>query len=271
MKKFILSAVLATSFAGAAFAAVPLSDLVLGFRDDGSAGGTNQSTNLQIDLGAVTTFKSQAAGTTTVVTNLLSLGGNSVNTLFTGTNWDSNTGLKWGIAGSSSSASTRILWGTQIANSSLLNGSATTTAGLVGSSTQQSSPASKINTLYTNQSSAVYTVATNGLGAWSAQEAGTAAFGFAGFADLPTFENNTAVSGGYHASDLYEFVPSSLNPKPSAVYLGTFAIQSNGDVTFTAAGSAAVPEPSTYAVIAGAAVLGFVMIRRRVQGQQQLA
>jgi hypothetical protein len=267
MKKFIISSLLATGLAASAFAAVPTSDLVLGFRDDGSAGGTNTTQNLQIDLGAISTFKGQAAGSTVTVTNLLGLGSSSISSVFTGTTWTSNTGLFWGIAGTNgNTTSTRTLWGTSIANSSLLNGAASTIATQVGTNTGQSTGASKISSVYSDQATSVYVRASSDQNSWSTLEnTGANAFGFAGFTAIGTagsFENTTAFgSSSFLASDLYEYVPSALNPKPDAKYLGTFAILTNGNVTFTAA----IPEPSTYAVILGAATLGFVMLRRRKQ------
>jgi len=46
-----------------------------------------------------------------------------------------------------------------------------------------------------------------------------------------------------------------------ATDLGTFALSSGGELTFTA--FTAIPEPSTYAAILGALTIGFVAIRRR--------
>jgi len=49
-------------------------------------------------------------------------------------------------------------------------------------------------------------------------------------------------------------------PLDQIIDLGTFTLSGTGDLSFTAA---AIPEPSTYAMILGVAALGFVMLRRR--------
>jgi hypothetical protein len=82
------------------------------------------------------------------------------------------------------------------------------------------------------------------------------------------FENNTSAlnlsnASSYVASDLWLIAPGTAGA-PST-FLGTLALFGNGNVEFFAA---AIPEPSTYAMILGVAALGFVMIRRR---QQSLA
>ena len=62
-------------------------------------------------------------------------------------------------------------------------------------------------------------------------------------------------------AELYELQPGS----GKGIDLGTFSLNSStGVLTFTTS-LAAIPEPSTYAAILGAAALGFVLIRRRQQ------
>jgi hypothetical protein len=79
-----------------------------------------------------------------------------------------------------------------------------------------------------------------------------------GFYGVANIETDTA-SGT--ASNLWMLDPD-LGNGTLAVNLGTFTLGSNGTLTFSVA---AIPEPSTYAMILGAAALGFVMIRRRKQ------
>jgi hypothetical protein len=62
----------------------------------------------------------------------------------------------------------------------------------------------------------------------------------------------------YSALDLYQATGAAGSV--SEQFLGTLALTTGGEVFFTA-----VPEPSTYAMILGAAALGFVMMRRRKQ------
>jgi hypothetical protein len=63
----------------------------------------------------------------------------------------------------------------------------------------------------------------------------------------------------YSALDLYE--ASGVSGAVQNQFLGTLALTTGGEVFFTSA----IPEPSTYAMILGAAALGFVMLRRRQQ------
>jgi len=64
----------------------------------------------------------------------------------------------------------------------------------------------------------------------------------------------------YSALDLYGYANSGASV--NTTFLGTLALTQGGELFFTAA---AIPEPSTYGMILGAAALGFVMIRRRKQ------
>jgi hypothetical protein len=54
-----------------------------------------------------------------------------------------------------------------------------------------------------------------------------------------------------------------LGSTHAGTYLGTIEITSNGNVDFIT--PVAIPEPSVYAAILGAATLAFVAIRRRKQ------
>ena len=77
------------------------------------------------------------------------------------------------------------------------------------------------------------------------------------FASGPVVGNTSATS----SLNLFELQPT-VSGTAAGVDLGTFTLSSSG-LTFTAA--SAIPEPSTYAMILGAAALGFVMMRRRQQ------
>jgi len=254
MNKFITTALLAVGLTGSAFATTP-SDLILGFRDT-----SNPANNLEIDLGQASAL---AGGSGTVtLTNLLSLGSSSINTVY-GSGWNTSSTLLWGVAGTSgTTTTTRTLWASSVANSSLLDGVATTTAYNGGSVTGQATPASKIATVYAGltavTSGNVAVLDATGGQSWSVNETPTLAFGkFA----IASFENNTAITGNYVASDIYQIAPVSGQ---AGSYIGTVAIWANGDVTFSTIPLAPVPEPSTYAAILGAAVLGFVIYHRRM-------
>lgn len=76
-----------------------------------------------------------------------------------------------------------------------------------------------------------------------------------------TFQGNgetktpsTFTGGSFTRSDFYEVVPGS----GASTYLGYFQFNANGSASFTA-----VPEPSEYAAVAGLALVGFALWRRR--------
>lgn len=78
-----------------------------------------------------------------------------------------------------------------------------------------------------------------------------------GSAHAVQFEATTASD---YRLDLYQLVPNGSVTKTDGTDLGYFTLANDGVLTFTAT---AIPEPSTYAAILGAAAMGFVMIRRR--------
>lgn len=267
MKKFIVAALLAVGVSGSAFAAGS-NDLILGFR---ATGGVGSSQNLQVDLGSFSMYKGQAAGTTVTITNLLTgsaFGSNTISAIY-GSSWNTRADVLWGVAGTVINGQTgpggevgRSLYAAAIATGSLLDGTATSIGYNRASALTQGTPSAKIGGLYGAFGvNTVIAPQTSDLNSWSIQYGNTPApFGYGTFPQVK-FDNNTAISGSYVASDLYEMLPGT----GAGTYLGTVGIFSNGDVTFTAAGTAAVPEPSTYAAIIGAAVLGFVALRRRNQ------
>jgi hypothetical protein len=245
-------------------------DLVLGFS---ASGGTGAAVNLEVDLGNVAQFYN-TSGTLTL-TGLKNA--DLVSTY--GSNWDTRVDLTWGVVGTTGAAVGTTVLGNTIASKTLWGTEAETTLGLQstgwnrGTTNNQQGSANTIATLYngglgslTNASatgnSATAAVISNSLaGSWTLQEGGISAFGY--FNPKSSFENGTNISSGsWAASDLYELQPA--NGTPLAVYLGTFALSSDGVLTYGDSYSVAtaVPEPSTYAVILGAVTLGFVALRR---------
>lgn len=263
MKKTLLTALLTLGVAGSSFAAGSNGDLILGFRDDGSDGGSSAN-NITFDLGNVSLYEAFAAGVTT------DTGFNVGTTLAStyGAGYQTDTGLFWGVVGASgNTTSTRDLWVSAAATGSQLNGTnlqsdgitPTSTAWDIRSATGQSSQASKFLTLYSNQATNPFSVGTGVSTSWSFLESSTsAAFG------AYTKSLFEASSANGNVADLYEMNPQSNGPGVGnpGVFLGSFSITSGGELDFTAAGSA-IPEPSTYAAILGAAVLAVALIRRR--------
>ena len=74
--------------------------------------------------------------------------------------------------------------------------------------------------------------------------------------------NNTGTFTQPVRSDLYELRPASGNP--DGRYLGYFELSPNGGMSFNSAFTA-VPEPSTYAIAVGAALVVFGAFRRRAR------
>jgi hypothetical protein len=273
MKKIIASALLMAGLSTSAFAGVPTGEIVLGFK---ATGGTGSASNLEIDLGSISTFK--AVSGTVTLTNLLNTGAFGTNTIDTvfGASWNTRSDVLWGAVGTVFNGTSgpggeaqRTIWGTRMTNTSLLDGVSTSTSWgnltFIGSAT----PVASITPLLSNFGSSPtvggsligssYLIAANGVGSWSSQETSSAsfkAFNPGPFNASNSFENSANISGAFVASDLYELVPGT-NGSPST-YLGTLAIWTNGNVTFST-----IPEPSTYAAIIGALVLGFVIVRRR--------
>jgi hypothetical protein len=251
MKYACLLSLLLISFTHSGFAAVPNSDLILGIRDT-----TGSSPNdLVIDLGSVTAFQAGGSFATGSLTSVLDLS-SAINTVF-GSN---SANLAWGIVGTNGKyPSARTLWGTQVANSSLLDGNSSALNVLpVKTATTQSMGAAAITTVYGLTTAGFGTptvISVSDPSSWTEQGFTAAtAFGSIVFGESFQFENSTI---GNTASDLYQWTPSNKTPKPAAVYLGTFSINSSGILCYS------IPEPSTYALIIGAAGLGLAVLRRR--------
>ena len=267
MKKLIIAALLAAGLVGTAFAAETSSDLILGFR---AGGGTGSSNNLQIDLGSASSIVTAAnlAGGTVTLGNLLTgatfgnTGANTIDSIY-GSTWNTRSDLLWAVVGATTSGTDVLgyvkntLWGSSIANGSA------SAPWVPNTSTSQAAGQSKIGVLYANMSGTSMNKLTSATGSWNKQELPSSGpLGFGWFQPYATQLENTAnITGSSVTSDLYMISPTDTGTG-LATLLGTFSILGNGAVEFTVA---AIPEPSTYGMILGAAALGFVMIRRRKQ------
>jgi hypothetical protein len=263
MKKTLLTALLTLGVAGSSFAAGSNGDLILGFRDDGSDGGIGTTTNITFDLGNVGLYETHPGVTVDTGFNV----GTTLASTY-GAGYQTDTGLLWGVVGASgNTGTTRDLWVSAAATGSQLNGTnlqsdgstLTSTPWTIQSTFSQSSQASKFLTLYANQATNPFSVGTAVSTSWSTLESSTSS-AFGGFTKS-LFE---ASSANGNVADLYELNPQSNGPGvgSAGVFLGSFSITSGGELDFTGAGSA-IPEPSTYAAILGAAVLAVALIRRR--------
>lgn len=283
MKSRFLLWLAATVFGAAALTAsaqtVAAGDIIVGFR--GAAGVAN---NLEIKAGSVSTLQAYSSqtliGNFNTSLNALSSSWTTASTLNTG-------GLLWGAVGSSSSSLVYATSGWDTTVTGTLG-----TANSVGWSSISSGLISTANTNITslrtgfnNSATATgdslsKTIAASNTNSWSTKgTTGAAGFGvfnpntFNGVNGLQVFGSSNAnnATATFVATDLYSVQANS------STYLGTFALYTSssggynvGDLTFTAAASA-IPEPSTYAALAGVAALGLVMVRRRQARSQEQA
>jgi hypothetical protein len=240
-------------------------DIIVGFR----AGGASAN-NIEVNTGLISTLAGYSTQTT--IGNFNSLLNGITSSSWTTTTSGTNS-LNWGAAGTAGA--------TNVFASSTWD---FTTAGTLGVSNSSSwtisnigTPNTNIGTLYTafnggnatpNGDSKSVTIGSSVTGSWS-KTGGTGASAFGAFnpnnGGFSTVAANVDTGTVFSAADLYSVVSGS------STLLGTFALytasdglgHSAGDLTFTS--FTAIPEPSTYAMILGVAVLGFVMIRRRTQ------
>lgn len=268
MKKYIIAAALSAGLIASLHASSG-GDLILGFN---ATGGTGAGTNLEIDLGAISNYELGTASGTTDIVNLLDSSavgvGNTLDSLY-GSNWASRSDLTWGVAGTVGDTTStgpngeaaKTLWLSTAANSSALDGTASSTALLGTANSLAGGASQKINAIYQNFPGNSFQIGNTTPGSWTSQE-GTGVKVWNNVYARGSFENNTNIAGNngnYVASDLYDIAPT-LNQ--AGTFLGTFGINSTGEVTFTAMASA-VPEPATYAALLGVGALGFAMARRR--------
>jgi hypothetical protein len=273
MKKLYVIPALAAFIATGSFAhASAIPDLVLGFSD------TNLSQNLEIDVGSISKFYSiEQNGGTYTIGNI----GSIINAYSTDANWTSNSALNWGVAGTvgglaagpdgSVAEPKKTVWITQQAAAGPQTlGVQTAGSPAVATSGQLGTPDTDVGKIYTgfnggtadgsgaNFSASLVTIGANA-NSWNNAVTGGAVFGQFGASSAFYNQTSNLTSGTtYSSSDLFEMLPGAVQ------YWGTFALDtSTGVLSFTK--FVAIPEPSTYAAILGAATLAFVAIRRRKQ------
>ena len=277
LKSFLLPATLAlaslASVASAANISATYNDIILGFR---STSVTAQ--NLEVNLGSVGQFTQASVGSTFVVANL------NVADLVSvyGANWYAST-TSFGLIGTSGKSGGGAVGpdgqplstvyvsndvGTYSSVNSSTNNIAVTKAsqlylGTTGALSNQD------NSLMSN----IYTanIASATVGSWS-NLGGVSGNSFGNYARA-SFESS--LTGTSVSTTLYELLPTNGVDElgnsvkaPNGTFqqaIGTFTLANTGVLSFTSNGinASAVPEPSTYAALAGAAVLGLAAYRRR--------
>jgi len=234
-------------------------DVLMGFRTIGAPGNTQ---DLEVDLGSYTNFDQLVAGTTFTLTQLspLDLSGTY------GASWSSRSDLDWSVAATSYNVGSSIglpnntyfVTSLDTGGSSTVFKRQTSTLQLgisqnidafAGGLTGESSTANSNSAALIPDSGNSYNTNISNDGSftrpWNANSTSLMTFA--------NVENNTNIPvGGYVQSDFYELLPTSSGTA-NALELGYFRLYDDGTLTFTE-----VPEPSTYAVAALAAL--FVLI-----------
>ena len=270
MKNVIKSLAVLAAFSAASFTAYA-----------GVATGTNQLifgisdgvTDVLVNLGSINSYAPAgglAAGTYTI---------GNYGSLFTTAFGTTSTGLSWGVIGDAGAAGSAVN-GDPVKTAWASSAWDVSTAGVLG--VQHSTAydrSSNGGASITNSSLSSVTQAMTGATA-SQTNAGLKAVtltsnvwdnNIAFNLDSSLFVNSAtslALGKNYSASDLFTIVPNGTAGSDAGAadskFDGTFSLDATtGILSFTT--FAAIPEPSTYAMILGIATLGFAAIRRRKQ------
>jgi hypothetical protein len=232
-------------------------DIFIGFRASGGDGG---STSYLINLGSSLQFRNATPGSSFSLNSI----GNIFNDLVAiyGEDWNTRADLSWGVFGHATSASPSVYasrqrtdintpaaaWAT-LSLSALNNVDSQIGAvidninGYRGRDATANSPVAAIQPNFAGSASYNQQVATPGV------------TDFGSLSQWESIEGSFANGTGGTALDFFRLTAGGVSN------LGAFSINDNGIITFTAA--AAVPEPSTYALILAAAGIAIVSTRMR--------
>jgi len=230
-------------------------DLILGFETtDATAPGNN--TNLEIDLGPASNFTTSYSNA-----NFSQLVGTDLSNTY-GSGWATRTDLVWGVSGITSNDGTNT-FDTTI---NTANPRVASSLGTPWGNIANLVPGFNAGTVASN-SSAV-TIGNGTTAATSIADSYSSLLVVSGGGDYGQFNagqtqvvNTTGPDGNL---ELYGYFQGSGRPAPLATNFGTFSLSGSGnsaDLSFT--GVAAVPEPSSYALGFCAAILFWVLKRRR--------
>lgn len=254
--------------AGISVAALPASaatfaqgDLLLAFNQ---TSGSGANTVLTIDLGNASQFVN-AHNTSTNLTNIANLGSILSSTYGSNMLTSSDANVYWTVAGSNTSGGTLANGDTAkttyltLAQDGIgaINGSAQVTSNFNSGLSVRNGYANQIGadqTAYTNTAGTSPVAVPIGNTGWVTDAQG--GWGNGSLTVQGSFANG--VSGT--ALDLYRIVGSTGSTQTPSVYLGTFTLDSSGNLSFNTTVSAA-PEPSR--AVFAALGLGTLLLRRR--------
>jgi len=259
-----IAAVLGTS-AHAQVAGYSEGDLLIGFEQQNGSGGVTAN-DYVVDLGSANIF----IGSTPNLTFDLSTA-NLISAF--GSGWASNTGttqVQWGVVGGSDETSSITLGSDTLKKNTLFLTQGEQTAG-----TQSVPPATASNSTQKNVNGNIQEfaldyqgttpgvtgsiIASNDSLGWSALgNPSSTGFGSGLAIEQPASGSNAGPTDS--VLDLYQLNNTTSTAGATAILLGNFSLSSGGVLTFDSA--AAVPEPSSYALAALAAVT-FIVLRRR--------
>jgi hypothetical protein len=270
MKNSFKTLLLATAAtASSAFAATTTNtldagDILLGFFTDS---GTGAGSNLMVNLGSFGQFDNNDGATinfsSSIVADLVATYGSS---------WNTRTDIKWSVTGANYASSVdgltrNTIFATAVSGAAPIDSNSDGILAGVRSNVQ--GIATTFNAFNTTTNSTV-SVVVPGSNVDSMQGRLTTnnspQFGAVG-------QNVTTATS---VSNFYALVPTINGISPTGLatdgdgivfargtnYLGSFQLNASG-LSFTASGASAIPEPSTFGALAGAAVLGLAATRRR--------
>ena len=267
----VAGVLLTAHVASAATVTANVGDVYIGFR---KAGALN---NLLVDLGSATNFTASSLGAGYGGTLANGASFTAINlaadlTAVFGSGWANNpgdgTGVTWAVVGVTDANNDNQAPFTNLTANSIYVTKARTNPGVqsstfvLGNLNNASSGIQNVAANYDGLTSTVNSnfaviQATSDPGSWSALVGNqNSAFGTG-----KTLEQ--ASSGAYSGPtdsvlDLYLGPNAGSTGGTTSLYLGNFSVASNGNVNFSA-----VPEPSTYALLALTGTIFMVFIRRR--------
>ena len=264
LKKIITTAALA--LVGAALIETSASaqtfnqgDLILGFQ---TSSGTGSSDNLEVDLGSYITYINAATADNGTVIDLnvgqaLGTGGLSVTDLNNtyGSSWSSNGSLTFNVAGTPGTGTKESL----VTSTKVGGATENSTGNGSGLITGEYSTGLHITPSPALVSTSAYVLPNNVAGSFTYQVTNN---GQATTDYSLGYNTQEGVTGANNTISLYELVNHSGSTTKGTL-LGVFDLTSSGGLTFDAIGTAAVPEPSTYALF-GLGALALVLMRRRM-------